>query len=134
VRLSPLMSERPPRVRLVLMVVLPALFGAITGLVLGWSEPLYVALSILAILGGVGAGFDHLGAAAGARRGLLGGALFGCFILIAHELSGEEPEADLPDPAILLAVVITLLGVAFGALGGWLRQRVERRAQPAARA
>jgi hypothetical protein len=134
VRLPPLMSERPPGARFVLMGVVPAVYGAITGLVLGWSEPLYLVLSLLAILGGFGAGFDHLGAAAGARRGLIGGALFGCFILIAHELSGQEPEAELPEPAILLAVVITLLGVAFGAVGGWLRRRAERRAQPATRA
>ena len=134
VRLSPLMSERPPGVQVVLVVVVPAVYGAIVGLVLGWSEAVYVVLSLLAILGGIGAGFDHLGAAAGARRGLVGGALFGSFVLIAHELSGQDAEADLPDPAIVLVVVITLFGVALGALGGWLRARVERRAQPATRA
>lgn len=133
-RLSPLMSERPPAVRFVLVVVVPAVYGAITGLALGWSEGVYLVLSLLAILGGIGAGFDHLGAGAGARRGLIGGALFGGFILIAHELSGQDAEADLPDPAIVLVVVITLLGIAFGALGGWLRARVERRAEPATRA
>lgn len=133
-RLSPLMSERPPGLRFVLVGVVPAVYGAITGLVLGWSEPPYIVLSLLAVLGGFGAGFEHLGAAAGARRGLIGGALFGSFILIAHELSGEEAEAKLPEPAILLVVIITLLGIAFGAVGGWLRQRVERRAQPATRA
>jgi hypothetical protein len=33
--------------------------------------------TILGVLGGLAAGFDHLGAAAGARRGVLGGTLFG---------------------------------------------------------
>ena len=134
VRLSPLMSEHPPAVRFLLVGVVPAVYGAITGLTLGWNEPVYLVLSILGILGGFGAGFDHLGAAAGARRGLIAGSLFGAFILIAHELSGEEPEAHLPEPAILLVVITTVLGVALAAAGGWLRARVERRAKPATRA
>ena len=41
-RLSPLMSERPPGLRFVLVGVVPAVYGAITGLVLGWSEPPYI--------------------------------------------------------------------------------------------
>jgi hypothetical protein len=134
VRLTPLMSEHPPALRFVLVGVVPAVYGALTGLALGWSEPVYLVLSILGILGGFGAGFDHLGAAAGGKRGAIAGSLFGAFILIAHELSGEEAEADLPEPAILLVVITTVLGVAFAAAGGALRRRAERRAQPATRA
>jgi hypothetical protein len=128
------MSEHPPAVRVVLVGVVPAVYGAITGLTLGWSEPVYLVLSILGVLGGLGAGFDHLGAAAGAKRGLVAGSVFGASILTAHELSGQEAEAHLPEPAILLVVVTTVLGVALAAAGGALRQRVERRAQPATRA
>jgi hypothetical protein len=125
-RLPPRLSEHPPPVRFVLAVVVPAVYGAVTGYLLGVSEPVYVVLTVLGIVGGVGAGFDHLGAAAGARRGLLAGALFGGFILIAHEIDGAEAKADLPKPAILLVVVTTVLGAAFAALGGWLRARAER--------
>lgn len=126
--LPPLLSEHPRPVQAVLAIVVPAVFGAIAGILLGISEPAYVVLSLLVILGGVAAGFDHLGAAAGAQRGALGGALFGGFILIAHELSGEEAEAHLPEPAVVLVVVTTVLGVLLGALGGWLRARAQRRA------
>jgi hypothetical protein len=115
-------------VQAVLAVVVPAVFGAITGIFLGISEPVYVVLALLGVLGGVAAGFDHLGAVNGARRGALGGVLFGGFILIAHELSGEEAEAHLPEPAVVLIVVTTVLGVLLGALGGWLRARAQRRA------
>lgn len=101
------------------------IFGAITGVYLGLSEPVYLVLSIIGIVGGVGAGFDHLGLRAGARRGLLAGALFGASILIAHELHGREAQAHLPDPAILLVVVTTVLGVAFAAAGGALRARLQ---------
>jgi hypothetical protein len=127
VALPPLLAEHPRPVQAILAIVVPAAFGAITGIVLGISEPVYVVLALLGVLGGVAAGFDHLGAADGARRGALGGALFGGFILIAHELSGEEAEAHLPEPAVVLVVVTTVLGVLLGALGGWLRARAQRR-------
>lgn len=119
----PLLEEHPRWLQALLAVVLPAAYGAVTGYFLGVSETTYLVLSILGVLGGIGAGFDHLGAAAGAKRGLLAGSIFGAAILIAHELHGAKAEADLPDPAILLVVVTTVLGVAFAALGGWLRQR-----------
>ncbi len=125
-KLPPLLTEQPRSLQVLLAVVLPVVYGALTGYFLGVSEPTYLVLSILGVLGGIGAGFDHHGAAAGAKRGLLAGSIFGASILIAHEIHGAEAEAHLPDPAILLVVVTTLLGVAFGALGGWLRERAAR--------
>lgn len=126
-RLPPLLSEHPPVIRFALAVVVPAAYGAITGIFLGISEPVYLVLSIVGVFGGIAGGFDHVGPRAGAARGLLAGSLFGGFILIAHELSGEEAEAHLPEPAILLVLVIVVLSVALHALGGLLRARVERR-------
>jgi hypothetical protein len=128
VRLPPLLHEHPRSVQVLLAVVLPALYGALTGYFLGVSEATYLVLSVLGVLGGIGAGFDHLGAAAGARRGLVAGLIFGGAILIAHEIHGADAKADLPKPAILLIVITTVLGVGFGALGGWLRERTMRRA------
>ena len=126
-RLPPLMSEHPRGTQILLMGVVPAIYGAITGFFLGVSEPVYVVLSLLGILGGFAAGFDHLGAGAGARRGIIAGLVFGGFILIAHELHGKDAKAELPEPAILLVVITTVLAVGFAALGGWLRQRAARR-------
>ena len=83
-------------------------------------------LSLIGIVGGVGAGLDHMGARAGALRGLAAGSIFGASILIAHEIHGAEAKAELPDPPILLIVITTVLGVLFAALGGWLRERYER--------
>jgi hypothetical protein len=127
VRVPPLLSEQPRTVQVLLAVVLPALYGAVTGYFLGVSEVTYLVLSLLGILGGVGAGFDHLGAAAGAKRGIVAGAIFGGSILIAHEIHGADAKADLPDPAILLVVITTVLAMGFAALGGWLRERSVRR-------
>ena len=121
--LPPLLSERPRAIQFVLAVVVPVAYGAVTGYFLGVSEVTYTVLGLLGVVGGIGAGFDHVGAAIGARRGIVAGLLFGGAILIAHEIHGADAEADLPDPEILLIAITTGLGAAFGALGGWLRAR-----------
>jgi hypothetical protein len=121
------MSENPRPVQVVLVAVLAAVFGAVCGYFLGVSEATYLVLSAIGIAGGVGAGLDHMGARAGARRGLAAGSIFGAAILVAHEVHGAEPKAELPEPPILLIVLTTVLGVAFAAFGGWLRERYERR-------
>ena len=126
-RLPPLLLEQPRSVQVLLAIALPALYGALTGYFLGVSEVTYLVLSVLGVLGGIGAGFDHVGAAAGAKRGLIAGSIFGGSILIAHEIHGADAKADLPDPAILLILITTILAVGFGALGGWLRERARRR-------
>ena len=128
-RLPPPLSKHSRPVQIVLAGVVPALYGALTGVFLGVSEPVYLVLSLIGILGGVGAGFDHLGARAGALRGIVAGCVFGTFILIAHEIHGQEAEAQLPEPAILLVAITTGLAVPLAAIGGWLRQRQERKAK-----
>ena len=126
VEAQPLLVDRPPALQLVIAVVVPAIFGIFCGVMLQTSEPIYLVASVLAILGGIGAGFDHNGAGEGAVRGIVGGAIFGTMILVVHAIDGSEPKADLPDPPIILAVVTTLLGALFGAIGGALRARHER--------
>lgn len=123
-KLPPLLKEHPRSVQFLLAVAVPVVYGAITGYFLGVSEITYLVLSILGVIGGIGAGFDHMGAGIGLRRGIVAGLLFGSSILIAHEIHGADAEAHLPDPAIVLVAVTTGLGAAFGALGGWLRQRL----------
>lgn len=125
-KLPPLLEEHPRSLQVLLAIVLPVAYGAVTGYFLGVSEGTYLVLSILGVLGGIGAGFDHSGAGDGAKRGILAGLIFGSSILIAHEVHGAEAEAHLPEPAVLLVVVTTLLGAAFGALGGYLRERLSR--------
>ena len=121
------MSEHPLGVQILLVGVVPAVYGAITGYFLGTSEAVYLVLSILGVLGGVAAGFDHVGVKAGALRGIAAGSIFGASILIAHELHGEDAKAHLPDPAIVLVLVTTVLAVGFAAIGGWARARAERK-------
>jgi hypothetical protein len=108
-------------VQILLAVVVPALFGAICGWLLGVNKTAYLVLSILALLGGYAAGTEHKGAAGGALRGVIGGALFGGFILLVNEALDKEPKADLPDPKIWLLAITVGVGVVLGALGGRAR-------------
>ena len=119
----PLLRSRPLPLQLVLAGVVPIVFGVICGVLLGISEPAYLVLSLLAIAGGYFAGYEHDGGTQGALRGLVGGALFGGSILLAHELTGEEAKAELPDPEIVLVALTTGIGILLGALGGRRRAR-----------
>jgi hypothetical protein len=56
VRTPPLFSEHPPALQVVLAVVVPAVYGAITGLFLGTSEAIYLTLTLIGVLGVAGAG------------------------------------------------------------------------------
>ena len=120
-----LLESHPPRVQLILAVVVPAVFGLITGVILGVSEIGYLILSLLGIAGGYLAGKEHIGAEEGALRGFTGGILFGTFILAGHAVTGLEQKAHLPHPEILLVVITTAFGVGLGALGGRARAKQE---------
>ena len=129
---QPLLLERTLGLQVLLAVVLPALFGLLTGYVLGVSEAGYLVLSVVALVGGTLGGFDHDGAGEGAVRGFCAGLLFGVFILVGHALFGQRAKADLPEPYAVLVVITTVLGIAFHAIGGALRARRERGARAAA--
>jgi hypothetical protein len=80
---------------------------------------------VLSIFGGFFAGFEHAGSRGGALRGVVGGTLFGSFILIGHAIHGHDAKADLPDPHLLLIVATAIFGSILGALGGRTRGRLE---------
>src|SRR3954465_11949038 len=119
----PLLAERRPAEQAFIVLVLPSLFGAICGVLLGISEGLYTVLTLLGILGGLAAGYDHATGSEGALRGIAGGALFGTFILLAHAIAGTHAKAKLPEPHIVLPIATTLISIALGAIGGALRAR-----------
>jgi hypothetical protein len=120
-----LFRDRPIGLQLVLAGLVPAAYGAITGWSLGVNKTAYLVLSLLGIAGGYLAGQEHDGAGEGALRGVVGGSLFGGFILLAHEAIGNDAKADLPHPAILLVAITVIFGVGLGALGGRARHKRE---------
>jgi hypothetical protein len=120
----PLLYSRPAAEEFVVAVVVPVVFGVITGLTLGWSEAVYLVLQVAGIAGGFLAGMEHDVALEGVYRGLLGGLLFGSSILIANGVAGAAPKADLPDPTVLLIAITASAGTLLGFLGarrraGW---------------
>ncbi len=124
--LPPVFHERPFAVQVIGVVVVPMLFGLLTGFALGWSEVLYLILAgPIGILGGFVGGVEHRGFEDGFVRGLLGGLVFGSFILLGHKIAGTDAKADLPDPQIGLAILTTVVGGILGGLGGRYRARRE---------
>lgn len=126
-RNPPLFSSRSQGLQSVIGIGLPIVGGLAAGFLLGISKPVYLVYSILALAAGYLGGLEHLGGEEGALRGLGGGLLFGTFILVAKEISGAAPKADLPHPEILLVVLTTVIGVAVGTLGGRSRGRREQK-------
>src|SRR3954451_12134031 len=104
------LEERPRSTQILLACVVPFVFGAIVGIALGASAGLYWALSALAALGAVLAGREHRFAREGALRGLLGGALFACGILLLHAVTGAEEKVSLGDVPAFLIVIDAVAG------------------------
>jgi hypothetical protein len=125
--LPPLLSEHPPAVRCVLAVVLPLVGGFLTGAMLGTTPALWAIANVLAFIGGLAGGFDHDGAAAGAKRGALGGVLFGVALVLADATVVDDRVATIADPPLLHPLITTTIGTLLGAAGGALRARAMRR-------
>ena len=131
-KLPPPFFERPFWLQVVGGIVVPMVFGILSGFALGWSEILYIVMAgPIAILGGFLAGVEHRETDEGVLRGLIGGLVFGSFILIGHEIMNNEPKAELPDPQSGLVFVTALGGAILGGLGARYRRRQERRLEAA---
>ena len=113
--------DRPLAHRVVLVVLVPAIFGAICGFFLGHSKTVYLALQVLAVIGGYVAGWEHRNGREAALRGLVGGACFGGGILLIHQLTGDKEAVKLPEPEIVLVAVTAGIGAILGAFGASAR-------------
>jgi hypothetical protein len=118
----PLFRDRPRPIQIVLGGFVPFAFGAVVGIVLGVSAGAYWGLSVLAGVGAIVAGFEHQDGWGGADRGLVGGALFGAGILIAHAIAGTNAKVSLGSFPPLLIVIDAIAGMLLSAIGGRLRR------------
>jgi hypothetical protein len=126
-----LFRDRPRPVQILLGGVVPAIVGAVAGILIGTSTGAYWALAIVAGIGGFLAGFEHQDGWGGADRGLVGGGIYGTSLLIAHAIAGTHAKVSLGSFPPLFAVVTAIIGIFLGAGGGRLgRMQRERRAAP----
>ncbi len=118
-----LLRERSESTQVVLAVIVPLLFGAVVGVVLGTSASTYWILLGVASLGALLAGLEHDEVKEAAGRGAVAGAMFGLGILAAHQLADTDAKVSLGSFPPLLIVIDAIAGALLTALGCWLVRR-----------
>jgi ABC-type branched-subunit amino acid transport system permease subunit len=125
-----LMKDRSRGAQIVLGGVLPAIVGAIAGVLVGESAGAYWALAAIVTVASVVAGFEHLDGWSGADRGLIAGFIYGVSLLVAHAIAGTHAKVSLGSFPPLLAVVTAIIGMLLTALGGRIARATRERAAP----
>jgi hypothetical protein len=126
-----LFRDRPRPVQIITGGIVPAVIGALAGVLVGVSTGAYWVVAILAGVGGFLAGFEHQDGWGGADRGLVGGAIYGTALLVAHAIAGTHAKVSLGSFPPLLAVVTAILGMLIGAAGGRVGRALRRPAATA---
>ena len=113
-----LFRDRSRPAQIIIGGVTPAVIGAVVGVLIGVSSTAYWILAVIAGLGAVLAGFEHQDGWGGADRGLVGGAIYGAALLIAHAIAGTHAKVSLGSFPPFLIVITAIAGMLLGALGG----------------
>lgn len=124
-----LFRDRSRSGQIVVAGAIPAVVGALAGVLLGASAAAYWVIGILAAVGAVLAGLEHLATGEAAKRGLIAGAVYGVALLLAHEIVGTEEKVDLGEFPPFLIVITAVVGAALTALGAWMARRRREPAQ-----
>ena len=122
--------DRPLAVRILLVVLVPGVYGLLNGWVLGHSKTVYIVLQILAAIGGYVGGFEHRSGREAAIRGFIGGAFFGGAIVLVHQLTGDHETVKLPHPASVLIAITAVVGAALAIFGAGARAAREEKGPP----
>jgi hypothetical protein len=126
-----LFRDRPRPAQIALGGVVPAVAGAVAGILVGVSSGAYWGYGALVAIGAVVAGFEHQDGWGGADRGLVAGFIYGVALLVAHAIAGTHAKVSLGSFPPLLAVITAIAGMLLSALGGRIaRQGRERRTPP----
>jgi hypothetical protein len=115
-----LLKDRSRPMQIVLGGVIPAIVGAIAGILVNESLAAYYVLGVVAGLGAFLSGFEHRDGWGGADRGFFGGLIYGIALLIANQLMGNTPKTSLGSFKPLFAVLTAIIGMLLAAAGGRL--------------
>jgi hypothetical protein len=125
--LPTLLRDRSRPAQVILGGVIPCAVGVLAGIMLGVAPGAYWAVGIAAGIGQIFAGLEHRDGWGGADRGLVGGAIYGTSLLIAHAIAGTDATVSLGSFPPLLPVVTAIGGMLLGALGGRIARAVRDR-------
>ncbi len=120
-----LFRERSRPVQVLLGGVLPALVGALAGILVGASSAAYWVVAVLAGIGSFASGLEHRDGWGGADRGFVAGVIYGTALLLTHAIVGTHAKVSLGSFPPFLAVVTAIIGMLLAAAGGRLA-RVQR--------
>jgi hypothetical protein len=126
-----LFRDRPRSAQIVIGGVVPAIAGAVAGILVGASTGAYWAYAAIVAVATVIGGFEHQDGWGGADRGLVGGAIYGTALLIAHAVAGTHAKVSLGSFPPFLAVVTAIIGMFLAAAGGRIA-RLQRERHAAA--
>jgi hypothetical protein len=114
-------------VQILLGGVIPAVFGAIAGILVGVSAGAYYAFGAIAGVGAFLSGFEHRDGWGGADRGFFGGLIYGVSLLIVHAIVGTTAKVSLGSFPPLLAVLTAIIGMLLAAAGGRIARKQRER-------
>jgi hypothetical protein len=123
-----LFRDRQRAAQIVIGGVVPAVIGALAGVLIGASSAAYWVVAVLAGIGSFVAGFEHLDGWGGADRGVVGGAIYGTALLVTHALVGTHAKVSLGSFPPLLAVFTAIIGMLLCAAGGRIARAQRQRA------
>jgi hypothetical protein len=130
-----LFRDRSRPAQILLGGVIPAIAGAIAGILLGVSPGAYYGYGGFIAIAGFISGFEHLDGWGGADRGLVAGFVYGVALLVMHAIVGTEATVSLGSFPPFLAVITAIIGMLLSAGGGRLarfqRERAARDTIPA---
>lgn len=97
---------------------MPVVVGAVAGILIGASAPVYWVWAILAGIGAFLSGFEHRDGWGGADRGFFGGLSYGIGLLLIHAVVGTHAKVSLGSFPPLFAVVTAIISMFLAAAGG----------------
>jgi hypothetical protein len=124
-----LLRDRSRPEQVIVAGVVPAIFGAIAGVLVGVSPAAYWGYAVVIVIGSVIAGFEHLDGWGGADRGLVAGAIYGAALLVTHAIVGTHATVSLGSFPPFLAVITAIAGMLLSALGGRIARALREREQ-----